>query len=72
MHRPMKTGYSKLTVKSEALKYVIMDGDKIELPLRNELRLEVTETDIEVIKKDIERLEFALKDLKLKISKTFI
>ena len=35
MYRPMKTGYSKLTVKSEALKYAIMDGDKLELPLRN-------------------------------------
>ena len=31
----MKTVYSKLKVKSEALKYAILDGDTIELPLRN-------------------------------------
>ena len=37
-----------------------------------EQRIEVTETDIEVITKDIERLEFELNDLKLKISKEFI
>ena len=35
-------------------------------------RLEGTETDIEVIKKDIERLEFELNDLKLTIGKTFV
>ena len=34
--------------------------------------LEGTETDIEVIKKDIERLEFELNDLKLQISRKFI
>ena len=37
-----------------------------------EQRLEGIETDIEVIKKDTERLEFELNDLKLKISKKFI
>ena len=37
-----------------------------------EQRLEGTETDIEVIKKDTERLEFELNDLKLKICKKFI
>ena len=41
-------------------------------PEECEQRLEGTETDIEVIKKDIERLEFELNDLKLKISKKFI
>ena len=37
-----------------------------------EQRLEGIETDIEVIKKDTERLEFELNDLKLKISKKLI
>ena len=37
-----------------------------------EQRIEGTETDIEVIKKDIERLEFELNDLKQKISKKFV
>ena len=41
-------------------------------PEECEQRLEGTETDIEVIKKDIERLEFELNDLKLKISKKFV
>ena len=41
-------------------------------PEECERRLEGTETDIEVIKKDIERLEFELNDLKLKISKKFV
>ena len=41
-------------------------------PEECEQRLEGTETDIEVIQKDIERLEFELNDLKLKISKKFI
>ena len=41
-------------------------------PEECEQRLEGTEIDIEVIKKDIERLEFELNDLKLKISKKFI
>ena len=41
-------------------------------PEECEQRLEGTEADIEVIKKDIERLEFELNDLKLKISKKFI
>ena len=35
-------------------------------------KIEGTETDIEVIKKDIERLEFELNDLKRKISKKFV
>ena len=55
------------------MKYAIMDGDKIELPLKKcEQRPEGTETDVEVIKKDIERLEFELNDLKVKISKKFV
>ena len=41
-------------------------------PEECEQRLEGTETDIEVIKKDIERLEFELNDLKLKISKKLV
>ena len=41
-------------------------------PEECEQRLEVTETDIEVITKDTERLEFELNDLKLRISKKFI
>ena len=41
-------------------------------PEECEQRLEGTETDIEVIKKDIERLEFELNDWKLKISKKFV
>ena len=41
-------------------------------PEECEQRLEGTETDIEVIKKDIDRLEFELNDLKLKISKKII
>ena len=41
-------------------------------PEECEQRLEVTETDIEVITKDIERLQFELNDLKLKVSKKFI
>ena len=41
-------------------------------PEECEQRLEGTETDIEVIKKDIERLEFELNDLKRKISKKFV
>ena len=41
-------------------------------PEECEQRLEGAETDIEVIKKDIERLEFELNDLKLKISKKFV
>ena len=35
MFHPMKMGYSKMIIKPEALKYAIMAGDKIELPLRN-------------------------------------
>ena len=35
-------------------------------------RLEGTEADIEVIKKNIERLELELSDLKLKTSKKFV
>ena len=35
MFHPMKMGYSKLLVKLEALKYVITDGGKIELHLKN-------------------------------------
>ena len=35
-------------------------------------KIKATETDIEVIKKDIERLEFEPNDLKLKISKKFV
>ena len=41
-------------------------------PEECEQRLEGAETDIEVIKKDIERLEFELNDLKRKISKKFV
>ena len=41
-------------------------------PEECEQRPEGTETDVEVIKKDIERLEFELNDLKLKISKKFV
>ena len=41
-------------------------------PEECEQRLEGTETDIEVIKKDIDRLEFELNDLKLKINKKFV
>ena len=35
MFDPMIMGYSKLTVKLEALKYAILDGDEVKLPLRN-------------------------------------
>ena len=38
----------------------------------SEQRLEGTETDTEVIKKDIERLEFELNDLRLKTNKKFL
>ena len=41
-------------------------------PEECEQRLQGTETDIEAIKKDIERLEFELNDMKLKISKKFV
>ena len=62
-----------MIIKPEALKYAIMDGGQNRItPEECEQRLEGTETDIEVIKKDIERLEFELNDLKLKISKKFV
>ena len=41
-------------------------------PEECEERIEANETNIEVSKKDIERLEFELNDLKLKISKKFV
>ena len=41
-------------------------------PEECEERLEVTETDIETSKQDIQKLEFELNDLKLKISKKFV
>ena len=41
-------------------------------PEECEERLDVTETDIETIKKDIQKLEFELNDLKLKINKKFV
>ena len=41
-------------------------------PEECEQRLEGTETDIEVIKKDIERMEFELNDLKLTINKNCV
>ena len=41
-------------------------------PEECEQRLEGTETDIEVIKKDIERLEFEPNDLKIEISTKFV
>ena len=41
-------------------------------PEECEQRIEVNETDIEVIKKDIERMEFELNDLKLKIKKKIV
>ena len=47
-------------------------GQNRRTPEECEQRLEGTETDIEVIKKDIERLEFELNDWKLKISKKFV
>ena len=41
-------------------------------PEECEERLDITETDIETIKKDIQKLELELNDLKLKINKKFI
>ena len=41
-------------------------------PEECEERLDVTETDIETIKKDIQKLELELNDLKLKIDKKFV
>ena len=41
-------------------------------PEECEERLDVTETDIETIKKDIQKLELELSDLKLKINKKFV
>ena len=41
-------------------------------PEECEERSEVTETDIETIKKDIQKLELELHDLKLKINKKFV
>ena len=73
MYHPMKKGYSTLMVKSEALEICDNGWRQNRLtPEECEQRLEVTETDIEVITKDIERLQFELNDLKLKVSKKFI
>ena len=74
MCHPMETIYLRTRVKSKALKYAILDGALIInlSPEECEERLQVNETDVETIKKDIQQLEFELTDLKLKISKKFV
>ena len=67
----MKTVYSKRQVGSVEI-CDIGSGQSRITPEECQQRLEGTETDIEVIKKNIERLEFELNDVKLKISKKFL
>ena len=74
MCHPMETIYLRTRVKSKALKYAILDWALIMKlsPEECEERLQVNETDIETIKKDIQKLEFELDELKLKIRKKFV